>query len=178
MYNTVLLAVDFQPTGSYSAHDLAAREVAAALVRSTSHRLYVAGIYQYSTMDLRGFPLALVGPYREEQMYRTDTRMAQALDAYIMPLAAAGIAISTLWRVGPLRAAAVQAASDIRADLLIVGTANQRKRLRRTRHVLLRQLSQAAPCTVLVVSPRYQCDPGPPCVVPRESCASLASRSP
>ena len=177
MYNAVLLAVDLQSTGSYSAHDLAAREVAAALIQSTSPRLHVLGIYQYDTINTRRLPLAMVGPYRDEQMYRTDTRIVRTLDAYIAPLATAGMAVSTLWRVGPLREAVVQAATAINADLLIVGTPGQRKRFCRAHSVLL-QLSQEAPCPVLLVSPGQRCDTETTCVVPWEQRTACASHGP
>jgi nucleotide-binding universal stress UspA family protein len=161
MYKTVLLVADLQRDGPYSTHTLAVRDVAAALVRDPSRHLHVLSVYAYDRIDTRRLPLMLVGPYHDEQLSRTDMHMERSMDNYIAGLVAEGIEVSTLLRVGKPRALIVQVATDIKADLLIMGAIGGGGRRGRVPSRVLRQISAAVPCPVLLVWPQYSLDLGP-----------------
>src|SRR5439155_24383879 len=101
MYNTILLAVALQRWERYSVHALAARDVAAALARTTSKRLYILSAYEYA---YRRAPAelspTLTARFQQEEIRRTDTLMVDKLDAYVAPLMAEDIAVAKILRVG------------------------------------------------------------------------------
>ena len=161
MYKTVLLVADLQHDGPYSTHTLAARDVAAILVRDLSRHLHVLSVYAYDRIYTRGLPLMLVGPYHDEQRSRTDRHMEHTMDTYVAGLAAEGIAVSPLLRVGQSRTLIPQVATDIKADLLIMGATGRGGRRGRGLSRALRQIREAVPCPVLLVWPQYSLALGP-----------------
>jgi nucleotide-binding universal stress UspA family protein len=151
--STILLAVALQHWERPHTHALAARDVAAALARCPAHLLHVLSVYAYPSIDTYGLPLGLASRYRDEQMYGIDVSLRQKMRAYITPLEAAGIRVSTLLRVGQPRQTIVQVAQEIGADLLIMGTHSKR----RLWHIALggtaQRIGKYATCPVLLVSP-------------------------
>src|SRR5262249_46399220 len=59
MYTTILLAAALQQWERYSAHALAAREVAATLAQGTSHHLYVLSVYDDPPLTLGYIPATI-----------------------------------------------------------------------------------------------------------------------
>ena len=74
MYRNILLAAAFQNWEHYSAHALAARDVAATLARD-AERLHVLSVYEHeSTRIPAGVPTELAAKLREQQIGRASCR--------------------------------------------------------------------------------------------------------
>ncbi len=56
MSTTILLAAALQKWERYSAHALAARDVAATLAKGTSHQLHVLSVYDYPPLTVGYIP--------------------------------------------------------------------------------------------------------------------------
>ncbi|RMF92808.1 MAG: universal stress protein [Nitrospinota bacterium] len=152
--STILLAVALQKWEQYSAHALAAREVAAALARGSSNHLHVLSVYDYEDIKTSGLPPEMVVNYREDQMRRTDDSMKQKLEEYVAPLRSNGLEITKILRVGDPREEIVKVATEIKADLLIIGTHSKRGLFDIFLGGTAQQVSKRAPCTLVLVSPK------------------------
>jgi nucleotide-binding universal stress UspA family protein len=154
MYNTILAAVALQRWDEYTAHALAVRDVAAALAQSGPKALHVLSVYDYEYTRTSGLPQEVALKYQEDLMRRTDDSMAHKLEAYIAPLKADGLQVTTILRVGNPREMVVQVARDIHADILLIGTHSKRGMLDISLGGTAQQISRRAPCTVLLTAPR------------------------
>jgi nucleotide-binding universal stress UspA family protein len=155
MYNTILLAAALQRWERYSAHALAAREVAAALVQPTSKRLHVLSAYEYEYLpQMSELSLAMRAQFEQESKQRTDALMMQKLEEYVAPLLADGITVEKILRVGTARDMIVQVATNIQADLVIIGSHSKRGLLDISLGGTAQHVSRHAPCTVVLVSPK------------------------
>jgi nucleotide-binding universal stress UspA family protein len=156
MYNTILLAVALQNWERYSAHALAAREVAATLAQGVANPLHVLSVYEYENPSLSGLSPDMAVRHREDMLRRTDNLMARRLDEFIAPLKEAGMAVQTSLRVGNPREMIVQVALSVMADILIIGSHSKRGVFDVALGGTARQIISRAPCTVLLVSPTTQ----------------------
>jgi nucleotide-binding universal stress UspA family protein len=155
MYTTILLAAALQNWERYSTHALAARDVAATLAKGAAQPLHVLSVYEYPQVDTADLmPPELAARYREEFLLRTETLMVDKLEAYVAPLRAAGVEVSPILRVGNPRQVIVQVATSIKADVLILGSHSKRGLLDIMLGGTAQQVSKAAPCLVLLVSPK------------------------
>jgi nucleotide-binding universal stress UspA family protein len=154
MYTTILLAAALQDWEHYSAHAVAAREVAATLAQGASHQLHVLSVYDYPPVDTRDLPPEVAIRHREDLLRRTDTLMVEKLDTYVAPLHAAGVEVSPILRVGNPRDVIVEVATNLKADLLILGSHSKRGLLDIVLGGTAQQVSKAAPCLVILVSPQ------------------------
>jgi nucleotide-binding universal stress UspA family protein len=154
MYNTILVAVALQRWERYSAHALATRNVAAAFAKATSKQLYILSAYEYeyirTTIEMTP---EMLGKLREESVRRTDNLMVRKLDEYVAPLLAEGIVVSKILRNGNPREVIVQVATNIKADLLIIGSHSKRGLVDISLGGTAQHVSRHAPCTVVLVSP-------------------------
>ena len=156
MYTTILLAAALQNWERYSAHALAAREVAATLAKGASHHLHVVSVYDYPPLDTGDLPAEIAIRHREDLMRRTDTLMVQKMDEYVAPLQAEGVEVTPLLRAGDPRDVIVQVATSIKADLLILGSHSKRGLLDIVLGGTAQQVSKSAPCLVILVSPKKE----------------------
>ena len=153
MYSTVLLAAALQDWERYSAHALGAREVAAALAPAASKRLHVLSVYEYNHLEKHGLPADVAVRYREDMMLRTDDFMRQKLEEYVAPLCTEGIEVCKILRVGNPRLEIVKVATELKADLLIIGTHSKRSLFDIFLGGTAQAVSKHAPCTLLFVAP-------------------------
>jgi nucleotide-binding universal stress UspA family protein len=157
MYRTILLAAALQRWDRYSAHALAAREVAGAMALGTSHHLHVLSVYDYQFKPpASGLPAEMVTKLREEDLRRTNSLMEQKVEDYIAPLKAIGLEVTTFLRVGDPRSIIVQTADELKADALIIGSHSKRNFLDIALGGTAKYVSQHVPCTVILVSPEKQ----------------------
>ncbi|GIX47330.1 MAG: hypothetical protein KatS3mg131_1541 [Candidatus Tectimicrobiota bacterium] len=155
MYEVILLAVALQKWERYSAHALAARDVAVALAKGAGRRLHVLSVYDYEfATPSSGFSPELAARLREEQMQRTDSLMRQKLDEFVAPLKAAGLEVNALLRVGSPRNLIVQTATHLNADVLVIGSHSKRGLFDITLGGTAQYVSRHAPCTVVLVTPK------------------------
>lgn len=163
MYQTILLAAALQQWDRYSAHALAARDVAASLVRHTSRHFHALSVYKYpSVPDIASHEMGAKYCERElqeradraraEKVREADELMGRMMSDYVRPLEAEGFTVSQILRVGHPPDVIVKIARSIGADMLIIGS--HRKRgpfdvLGGTAQRIIRH----APCLVLLVSP-------------------------
>ena len=154
MYTTILLAAALQQWERYSAHALAAREVAATLAKGTSNHLHVLSVYDYPALNVGYLPTESASRQQDELLQRTDTLMVQKMDAYIAPLRDEGVAITPILRTGNHREVIGQVATAIKADLLILGSHSKRGLLDIALGGTAQQVSKSAPCLVVLVSPQ------------------------
>jgi nucleotide-binding universal stress UspA family protein len=155
MYNTILIAVALQNWKQYNAHTLAVREVAATIARGASHRLHVLSVYAYDDLPTSGFPPDLVTRHREDMMHRTDELMGRKMDEYVAPLKEEGIEVASILRVGNPHQEIVQTATQLKADLLIIGSHSKRGLLDVVLGGTAQHVSRYAPCPVVLVSPKH-----------------------
>jgi nucleotide-binding universal stress UspA family protein len=155
MYKKVLLAGALQHWERYSVHALAAREVAAELARH-AERLHVLSVYDHEPARLPTSELSaeMVARLREQYTQQTDQVMAQKMDEYVAPLVSRGIAVSKMIRLGSPRHVIVEVASEIEADLLVIGSHSKRGLLDIALGDTARHVSTHAPCTVVMVAPK------------------------
>ena len=154
MYTTILLAAALQDWERYSAHALAAREVAATLAKGASRQLHVLSVYDYPLLDTSALPPELASRHREDLLRRTDALMVEKLDAYVAPLHAEGVAVSPILRVGDPRDLIVEVATNLKADVLVLGSHSKRGLLDIVLGGTAQQVSKTAPCLVVLVSPQ------------------------
>jgi nucleotide-binding universal stress UspA family protein len=155
MYNTILLAAALQRWERYSAHALAAREVAATLVQPTSKRLHVLSAYEYEYLP-RTPELSpeMSAQLAADAQQRTDALMRSKFEDYVAPLRADGIAVEQILRVGTARDVIVQVATNIQADLVIMGSHSKRGLVDISLGGTAQYVSRHAPCMVVLVSPK------------------------
>jgi hypothetical protein len=80
MYATILLAAALQQWERYSAHALAAREVAATLAKGTSNHLHVLSVYDYPPLNVEYIPAELASRHQDELLQRTDALMVHTME--------------------------------------------------------------------------------------------------
>jgi nucleotide-binding universal stress UspA family protein len=156
MSTTILLAAALQKWERYSAHALAARDVAATLAKGTAHQLHVLSVYDYPPLAIGYLPAEIASRQQEELQRRTDTLMVQKLNAYVAPLHAEGLQITPILRTGSPRDVIVQVATSIKADLVILGSHSKRGVLDIALGGTAQQVGKAAPCLVVFVSPKCE----------------------
>jgi nucleotide-binding universal stress UspA family protein len=122
MYTSILLAAALQDWERYSTHALAARDVAATLAKGAAQPLHVLSVYDYPPVDTTDLPPELAVRHREDLLRRTDKLMVDKLEAYVAPLRAEGVAISPILRVGDPGDLIVEVATNLKADVLILGS--------------------------------------------------------
>jgi nucleotide-binding universal stress UspA family protein len=156
MYETLLLAAALQRWDRYSAHAIAARELAAVLARSASRPLHVLSVYEYDQLPARmtGVPGDTLVKLREEEVQRTDTLMRQKMEEYVAPLVGEGLKVTKLLRLGSARDVILQVARELRADLLVIGSHSKRGLLDIALGGTAQHLAKHAPCPVAMVSPK------------------------
>jgi nucleotide-binding universal stress UspA family protein len=157
MYKNILLAAALQHWERYSAHALAARDVAAALARHAK-QLHVLSVYEREARRLpsSNLPAEMAANLREQLIQETDHLMAEKLDEYVAPLVSQGIPVSKILRLGSPRHLIVEVASETDADLLVIGSHSKRGLFDIALGDTARHVSAHAPCTVLMVAPRKQ----------------------
>jgi nucleotide-binding universal stress UspA family protein len=156
MYTTILLAAALQNWDRYSAHALAAREVAATLAKGASHHLHVLSVYDPPPIDTGNLPAEIAARHREDLLRRTDALMVEKMDAYVAPLKAEGLEVIPILRTGDPRDVIVQVATSMQADLLILGSHSKRGLLDIVLGGTAQQVSKSAPCLVVLVSPKKE----------------------
>src|SRR4029453_13882158 len=98
-------------------------------------------------------PSSLVGIERSSCGGRMPS-MVDKLEAYVAPLRAEGGAVSPIMRVGNPREVIVEVATSLKAELLILGSHSKRGLLDIVLGGTAQQVSKAAPCLVVLVSPQ------------------------
>ena len=155
MYNTVLLAAALQRWDRYSDHALAAREAAAALAKGATQHLHVLSVYDYYfKVPASGLSAEMVAQLREEELRRTNSLMERKIDDYIAPLKVEGLKVTPILRTGNVRSVILQTASELHADVLVIGSHSKRNLLDIALGGTAKHLSQHAPCTVVLVAPQ------------------------
>ena len=79
MYTTILLAAALQNWERYSAHALAARNIAMTLAKGAAQQLHVLSVYDYPPLETTDLLPELAVRYREDLLRRTDTLMVDKL---------------------------------------------------------------------------------------------------
>jgi nucleotide-binding universal stress UspA family protein len=155
MYSNILLAAALQQWDRYSVHALAARDVAAALTGQSGH-LHVLSVYEYlsNRLPASGLPADMAARIREQETEQTDRLMAEKMNEYVAPLVNRGATISRILRVGSPRHVIVDVASEIEADLVVIGSHSKRGLLDIALGGTALHVSTHAPCTVLMVAPK------------------------
>lgn len=152
--STILLAVALQDWERYSIYALTARDVAAALASATARHLYVLSVYAYPSINTNGLSPGMAAAYRDEQRQQTDACLARKIAAYVAPLAASGIQVSTSLRVGKPSRVIVQVVRELQADLLVMGMHSKRNLWDVALGGTAWQVSKRAPCAVVLVTPQ------------------------
>ncbi|HEV8439405.1 MAG TPA: universal stress protein [Methylomirabilota bacterium] len=154
MYKNILLAVALQRWEQYSAHALAARNVAAALARH-AERLHVLSLYEYESGRVpTGLPAEMTATIREQQIEQMDSLMVEKMNDFVGPLVSQGLPVSTILRVGSPRHLIVEIAHEVGADLLVIGSHSKRGLLDIALGDTARHVSGHAPCTVVMAAPK------------------------
>jgi hypothetical protein len=83
MPHTTILFVHLQYDAPDSPQSRALRALAASVVRTTAPPLYLVGGYAYDDFDTDSLPLAVARAVRTEHQARTDTAMAEQLQAHV-----------------------------------------------------------------------------------------------
>jgi nucleotide-binding universal stress UspA family protein len=157
MYRTILLAAALQDWDRYSAHAMAAREVAATLAKGATHHLHVLSVYDYHfKAPASGLPAEMVAQLHEEDLRSTNRLMEQKVEDYIAPLKAAGLEVTTFLRAGNPRSVIVETAAELKADALVIGSHSKRNFLDIALGGTATYLNHHVSCTVVLVSPGKQ----------------------
>jgi len=155
MHNDILLAVALQQWERYSTHALAARDIVAILARQAK-QLHVLSVYEHepARIPTSGLPSDMTAQLREQQIEQTDRLMADKMDEYVAPLVSHGLPVSKILRRGSPRNVIVEVASEVGADLLVIGSHSKRGLLDIALGDTARYVSTHASCLVLMVVPK------------------------
>jgi len=155
MFDTILLAAALQQWERYSTYALAARDVAGALARQAK-QLHVLSVCEYEQLRIPTASLAeeMAAKLRDQEIERTDTLVRQRLDAYVAPLVAEGLPVATILRLGSARHVIVEVATEIEADLVVIGSHSKRGLIDIPIGGTARHVSTHASCAVLMVAPK------------------------
>ena len=155
MHNNILLAVALQRWERYSNHALAARDIAAVLARQAK-QLHVLSVYEHepARIPTSGLPADMAAKLREQQIEQTDRLMAERMDEYVAPLVGQGLPVSKILRLGSPRNVIVEVASEVVAELLVIGSHSKRGLLDIALGDTERHVSTHASCLVLMVVPK------------------------
>lgn len=155
MYNIILLAAALQHWDRYSAHALAARELALIIARNASQRLHVLSVYDYGYQQrVTELPPEMIADLYHEQRECIDKLMQQKFDDYTTPLKEAGLQVIQILRIGKPREEIVRVAKVIEAELLILGSHSKRGILDVALGGTAQFVTRHAPCNVVLVSPK------------------------
>ena len=156
MYRNILLAVALQNWEHYSAHALAARDVAASLAER-AEGLHVLSVYQDEPVRLpSGIPEEMSARIREQQTGQVAGSVAAKMEDYVAPLLGRGLPVTKILRAGSARHLVVEVAQEIAADLLVIGSHSRRGLLDIALGGTARHLSEHAPCPVVMVAPKLK----------------------
>jgi nucleotide-binding universal stress UspA family protein len=155
MYNSILLASALQRWERYSAHAIAARDVAAVFAHHAK-QLFVLSVYDNETKRLptSGISADMMAQLREQQRQQTDRFMAEKMDQYVEPLVSQGLPVTKILRLGSPRHVIVEVASEVGADLLVIGSHSKRRLFDIALGGTARHISTHAPCEVVMVVPK------------------------
>jgi nucleotide-binding universal stress UspA family protein len=154
MYRNILLAVALQNWEHYSAHALAAREVAAAFA-GHAERLHVLSAYEDESVRVpSGLPAEMAAKLREQQSGQVGRAVAERMDTFVAPLLAQGLPVTKILRLGSARHLIVEVAQEVAADLLVIGSHSKRGLLDIALGGTARHVSEHAPCPVVMVAPK------------------------
>jgi nucleotide-binding universal stress UspA family protein len=153
--NNILLAVALQQWERYSTHALAARDIVVVLARQAK-QLHVLSVYEHEPAKIpaSALPSDVAAKLREQQIEQTDRFMAEKMDEYVAPLVSQGLPVSKILRLGSPRDVIVEVASEVGADLLVIGSHSKRGLLDFALGDTARHVSTHAPCLVLMVVPK------------------------
>lgn len=153
MYRNILLAAALQNWEHYSAHALAARDVAATLARH-AERLHVLTVYTSESVRIPStIPTEMAAKFREQQIEQAERDANEKLDNYVGPLTSQGIAVNRLVRSGSPRHLIMDVAQEVGADLIVIGSHSKRGFLDIALGGTAKHVSEHAPCPVLMVAP-------------------------
>ena len=82
--------------------------------------------------------------------------MVEKMNEYVAPLKAEDVEVTPILRAGDPRDVIVQAATNLNADLLILGSHSKRGLLDIVLGGTAQQVSKSAPCLVVLVSPKKE----------------------
>jgi nucleotide-binding universal stress UspA family protein len=155
MYNNILLAAALQQWERYGVHALVARDVAGTLGREAK-RLHVLSVYEHGStrVPTSGLPAEAAAQLREQHIEQTDRQMVEKMDEFVGPLVGQGLPISKILRVGSPRHVIVEVASEVEADLLVIGSHSKRGLLDIALGDTARHVSAHASCVVVMVAPK------------------------
>jgi nucleotide-binding universal stress UspA family protein len=154
MHRNILLAAALQNWEHYSAHALAARDVAATLARH-AERLHVLTVYEPEITRIpSGLPAEMAAKLREQQGGELERTLTERLDDYVSPLLRDGLPVTKLSRPGSPRHVIVEVANEVNADLLVIGSHSRRGLFDIALGGTARHISEHAPCPVVMVAPK------------------------
>lgn len=144
----ILCATDLSETSTYAV------EMAAEMAASVGARLTIVHVIEPITMPpgLEAYALEGMPPDWEQ---RVDQGRRQAVEDRLAELRArcGGAAVTTQVIYGPLPTILTDAARDLQADLLVVGTHGRKGMAHLLLGSVAEKLVRTAPCPVLVVRP-------------------------
>ncbi len=76
------------------------------------------------------------------------------MDDYVGPLLSLGVPVAKILRLGSPRHLIIEVAQEVEADLLVIGSHSKRGLLDIALGGTARQLSEHAPCHVVMVAPK------------------------
>jgi nucleotide-binding universal stress UspA family protein len=154
MYRNILLAAALQNWEHYSAHALAARDVAATLARH-AERLYVLTVYKNEPIRIPAtVPADMAAKFREQQTDQADRIVFERMDDYVSPLMSQGLSVNKLLRLGSPGHLIIDVAQEVEADLLVIGSHSKRGLLDIALGSTAKHVSEHAPCPVVMVAPK------------------------
>ena len=174
MYQYILLAVALQPWEAFSAHALAAREVAVTLAKGAGARLSVLSVYAYDDSTPETLPppmememashhegdvmrqLEAVRHVREDHMRQMDAAMAEKMKVFLAGVPFPEVSITPVLKEGEPSALIIHLAETLGADLIVIGAHSKRSFLDVLLGGTASYVSRHATCPVTLVHPREQ----------------------
>ena len=117
MFKKILLATKFSPKAKV------ARDVSIELAKALNANLYILTVYNYDFVERAQFDITTIA---EELKSRVKENVEKKLDDYIVPFKQQGINPVKILKVGDVEIQILNAAREVQADLIIVGTGTRK----------------------------------------------------
>jgi nucleotide-binding universal stress UspA family protein len=153
MFEKILLAVALQNDAEYSRYVLALKPVGITLAKGSKRKIFILTVFNYEAL-LSGGQINILPPdILEKEKEGIRQNVENKLEEYARDFLEEGIEVEKIIREGNPRDEIINAAKEIKADLILIGAHSRRSIFDVLLGKTAESITKNAPCTVIKVSP-------------------------